>query len=327
MAAAERTSPAACYGGRADLSLCSDLQYLLLNAEGGRADLSLRSDLQYLLLNAMATAERMSPAACPSVVLFTDASVGVPSEEALYDTAACLRRRDLALCIVQLPGENTYGHVQDPEVLRRLARTSGGVVLDAGSDAFSDAALPGFLEQHLFTRRTSLAPEDEAEVEADGCPISHLFTRRTSLAPEDEAEVEAEGLDRRPSADAPPPLVEHVMAELSYPALEHAGMAMHRTLEARLHEGFVLQRLSVQLAPTVAAEDKAQGHLFQTPQMRRENSIHDQALDRAEAELCFPFADGAEVVVRSSSRGGQQHLSLILWRADERLSKGSSTCL
>ena len=29
-----------------------------------------------------------------------------------------------------------------------------------------------------------------------------------------------------------------------------------------------------------------------------------QALDRAEAELCFPFADGAEVVVRSSSRGG-----------------------
>jgi hypothetical protein len=57
-------------------------------------------------------------------------------------------------------------------------------------------------------------------------------------------------------------------------------MAMHRTLEARLHEGFVLQRLSVQLAPTVAAEDKAQGHLFQTPQMRRENSIHDQVRTR-----------------------------------------------
>ena len=42
--------------------------------QGGRSDLSLRSDLQYLLLNAMATSERMSSSACPAVVLFTDAS-------------------------------------------------------------------------------------------------------------------------------------------------------------------------------------------------------------------------------------------------------------
>ena len=37
----------------------------LVPGQGGRSDLSLRSDLQYLLLNAMATSERMAEANSP----------------------------------------------------------------------------------------------------------------------------------------------------------------------------------------------------------------------------------------------------------------------
>lgn len=102
------------------------------------------------------------------------------------------------------------------------------------------------------------------------------------------------------------------MAELSYPALEHAGTAssfvLQRTLEARLHEGFMVSHLrihsSTKLVKPLGADDREReeerelrgvpGSVFQR-EASAAAAAEGPASHYAEVELSFPFADGAEV--------------------------------
>jgi len=160
-------------------------------------------------------------------------------------------------------------------------------------------ALASFLERCILSRRTSVSLLREGAL-PDGGPTPH--GPAAGLAPRASPRSDQEG--RR---------AEHLMAELSYPALEHAGTALQRTLEARLHEGFMVSHLRIfgrsihsSTQPPPGADEREReeereqrsvpGSVFQKDgPASAAAAAEGPASHYAEVELSFPFADGAEV--------------------------------
>ena len=100
-----------------------------------------RSDLCHLLVTSMAVLDMLPASACPEIIVATNGTVAAVSTERLHDAAACLRRTDTSVGIlllaattakdenVESAASETYGHVPDQDILRRLAIACGGFFL------------------------------------------------------------------------------------------------------------------------------------------------------------------------------------------------------
>jgi hypothetical protein len=115
-----------------------------------------RSDLQHLLINSLRLLDLLPTYGCPSITLITDGVVTMHSEMSLLDMAANLRRRDVSLQIILLETlSHTYGHVPDPDVLRKLARACNGELVRCGGDTFFfDVGM--LIERVVLSRRSFL---------------------------------------------------------------------------------------------------------------------------------------------------------------------------
>ena len=191
----------------------------------GRQEIGMeRSDLCHLLVTSMGMLDTLSTAACPSVVLATDGSVGAINTERLYDAAACLRRSDVAVGILlhtplnesadlaDCCGSETYGHVPDTDNLRRLALACGGFLLPCSSIVESSTTALAVAEGLMFRETCTRAGGPcGPPTELSGRPV-HILSSTDYIPP-----MSGEGTGNSGGV----------------------GAELRRALSARLREGFL----------------------------------------------------------------------------------------
>jgi hypothetical protein len=187
-----------------------------------------RSDLCHLLLTCMAVLDILPVSACPEVIIATNGTVAAVSTERLHDAATCLRRADASVGILLLTpkieigdemaegaASETYGHVPDHDILRRLAIACGGFFLPMSLIKAKDA---GDIADSLMCRdiRTRVGCPCGPPSELSGRPV-HILC----------------------STDYIPPVGgEHSRGTGGI------GAELRRALAARLREGFLLDAVS-----------------------------------------------------------------------------------
>ena len=123
-----------------------------------------RSNLQHLLVNCLRLLDLLPRHGCPGVTLITDGVVTMHKELSLLDMAANLRRRDIAMQIILMEAPaNSYAHIPDPDLLRKLARACTGQLIRCAGDNFL-FDLGVLLKRAVLSRRSYLgANADWAE--------------------------------------------------------------------------------------------------------------------------------------------------------------------
>ena len=123
-----------------------------------------RSNLQHLLVNCLRLLDLLPRHGCPGVTLITDGVVTMHTELSLLDMAANLRRRDIAMQIILMEAPaNSYAHIPDPDLLRKLARACTGQLIRCAGDNFL-FDLGVLIKRAVLSRRSYLgANADWAE--------------------------------------------------------------------------------------------------------------------------------------------------------------------